>query len=79
MAFPNHGGRTPGRADVYRQVEQVHLLRDRIAHHEPIFRRDLQADFTTMIEVASLICPDSAAWVHGLRRVPKVLAGQSAN
>ena len=54
-------------------VERVHFLRNRIAHHEPIHRRDLQKDFDAIIEVADWICGDTCDWIRPTSRVPAVL------
>lgn len=55
------GGFRADRADVHRGVEQLHVLRNRGADHEPVHRRDLQAHFDIMMTLASLICPDSVS------------------
>lgn len=36
---------TQNRATLYTQIEQIRELRNRIAHHEPIFKRDLLDDY----------------------------------
>jgi hypothetical protein len=47
-AFPNSRRR---RADVHKRLPGLRDLCDRIAHHEPIFGRDLGAEHQTIIEV----------------------------
>jgi hypothetical protein len=49
-------------------------LRNRIAHHEPIFSRDLAADDRTILEVIGWMCADTRAWVVHHSEVPAILA-----
>lgn len=60
-AFPHT--RLP-RKEVHKPLNYLRTLRNRIAHHEPIFRRHLEADYRNIIEVIEWICPDTAAWVE---------------
>jgi hypothetical protein len=64
-AFPiaPHKGFRPRRAAVEERLERLLLVRNRAAHHEPIFRRDLTRDAHTAIELVGWICRDSAAWI----------------
>ncbi len=43
------------RTDVEDRVQPLHLLRNRIAHHEPIHRRDLARDHDQLLEVVGWI------------------------
>ena len=38
-------------------------LRNRIAHHEPIFARELASEYQTIIEVIGWMCGDTRSWV----------------
>lgn len=51
------------RALVYAELEQLRKLRNRIAHHEPIFRRNLTDDFQKIHDLISIRCPVTAAWM----------------
>lgn len=51
------------RALVYAELEQLRRLRNRIAHHEPIFRRNLADDFQKIHDLICLRCPITAAWM----------------
>ena len=55
------GHRLAGRAvqNVQRPLDYLRTFRNRIAHHEPIFGRHLAADYTSILEVAGWICPDT--------------------
>lgn len=80
-AFPFHprvGDPFAVRRDIDRRVQQLHFLRNRIAHHEPIHRRDLRRDHAWMMEVAGWICPDTRAWIAGNSRTLDVLAARPA-
>jgi len=74
-AFPH---KTPLiRQDVYNAIDRVKNLRNRIAHHEPIYTRNLPDDLTHLVDAASWICPDTAQWLdHCADRFRTVLANQ---
>lgn len=59
-AFPNIKMK---RKSIHKRLDDLRILRNRIAHHEPIFTRDLRADYISVKEVISWICPDTAEWV----------------
>jgi hypothetical protein len=54
----------------------LHLLRNRIAHHEPIYRRDLTHDWHDLLHVSGAICSHVQAWILQSGRVPAVLAAR---
>jgi hypothetical protein len=70
-AFPNV--RRP-RADIHRALPGLRDLRNRIAHHEPIFGRNLPADYQMILDVIGWMCTDTRAWVVHHSEVPAVLA-----
>ncbi|MDE0376174.1 MAG: hypothetical protein OXK16_09455 [bacterium] len=78
-AFPLHPS-TPNtrrvRAEVADRMQRLHFLRNRIAHHEPIHRRDLARDHAQLLEVVGWICSDSRTWVAARSRTPSVLAAR---
>lgn len=51
------------RALVYAELEQLRKLRNRIAHHEPIFKRNLADDFQKVHDLIAFRCPITAAWM----------------
>ncbi len=59
-AFPNLRPQT--RRTAYRTVDRLHVLRNRIAHHEPIHRRDLQADAQAIDCLLGWIDADLRDW-----------------
>jgi hypothetical protein len=63
FAFPNLPHGIDRRKEVYDVVERVHLLRNRIAHHEPVFSRDHSTDQELMLKLIGWICEDTRDWV----------------
>lgn len=64
------------RADVADRMQRLHFLRNRIAHHEPIHRRDLSRDQEQLLELVGWICPDSRSWIAMTSRTPWVIAAR---
>lgn len=61
------------REEIYQNLDNLRELRNRIAHHEPIFQRDLQKDFDAihkLIGYRSLIMSD---WARQAERVTQLL------
>jgi len=52
---------------------QLHNLRNRIAHHEPIHRRNLEKDFSECLWIIGGVCQVTKAWVESNSRVTEVL------
>ena len=70
-AFPNM---RKARTEIHRPLNYLRTLRNRIAHHEPIFSRHLAADYASIIEVAGWICPSTRDWISHHSRVEDILA-----
>lgn len=70
-AFPNV--RRP-RSDVHRPLDYLRTFRNRIAHHEPIFARHLEADYASIMEVTGWICLDTRDWIAHHSRVADILS-----
>jgi hypothetical protein len=51
------------RADIYDDLEHVRLLRNRIAHHEPVFKRDLRGDLDKITDLIRFRCTTTANWM----------------
>lgn len=73
-AFPNL--QPQSRATVYRALDALHTLRNRIAHHEPIHKRDLSADMLTIYRVLDWIDPDVRAWAVSLPRLQPLITAR---
>jgi hypothetical protein len=65
-AFPHL--HKPDREMVFRRFKLIKVLRNAIAHHEPILARDLFRDYTNIIEALDWICPTTATWVQATNR-----------
>jgi len=74
-AFPYHQGR---RGDVHASLERLRKLRNRIAHHEPIFARNLAGDHQQVLTLLAAIDPAMRTWAERDSRAPSVLAKRSA-
>lgn len=53
------------RQEIYTDLEHVRLLRNRIAHHEPIFRRNLRDDLDKVAALVRCRCKLTADWMQG--------------
>ncbi|RQS19467.1 hypothetical protein DIE06_12380 [Burkholderia sp. Bp8998] len=64
--FPNLDASTSVAAHrqmIYGQLEDIRKLRNRIAHHEPIFTRNLLQDYSTIMSLVHHRCNLTAMWV----------------
>jgi hypothetical protein len=64
------------RATVQAALEDLHLIRNRCAHHEPIHNRNIPHIHATALEVAGWVSPDARRWVAGRSTVVRNLAGR---
>lgn len=55
-------------------LEKVRGLRNRIAHHEPIIMRDLNADFNNIDVLIKYRCSDTANWTKNNQFVTPLMA-----
>ncbi|MFM8350055.1 MAG: hypothetical protein ACKN9D_03220 [Actinomycetales bacterium] len=63
-AFPGgHEDLRRRRRQVDRRLENLMIVRNRAAHHEPIHRRNLDRDLDNAIEVAQWIHPEAGRWI----------------
>ncbi|MQA95364.1 MAG: hypothetical protein GEV11_12200 [Streptosporangiales bacterium] len=65
------------RRDIADRVQRLHLVRNRLAHHEPVHGRDLAHDQADLLFVTRAICPVASSWIdttstlrQALRRRP---------
>jgi hypothetical protein len=75
-AFPNAGSLTVAqlRGRIYDDLEQIRLVRNRIAHHEPIFTRNHSDDLRRMLELVAMRSAPTAQWVQAMEDVSAVNA-----
>jgi hypothetical protein len=65
-SFP-HAPIPVNRANIHSSVDKIRWLRNRIAHHEPVYTRNLEQDLDHIVMVAGWICPDTAAFIESYR------------
>jgi len=61
--FPN-APKPLSRHFVHDEIESIRTLRNRIAHHEPIYQRLLLDDLTHIVGTAALMCPYTADYIE---------------
>lgn len=61
------------RARLHADLDRIRHLRNRIAHHEPIFSRDLAEDMATLARVVHLRCPRVCQWMEDRQSVTALL------
>jgi hypothetical protein len=60
------------RKDLSSPLTPIRLLRNRIAHHEPILAWDLPKHHNAMLRITGWLSPAAAAWCHTLDRFDQV-------
>lgn len=61
------------REGIRQNLESIRKLRNRIAHHEPIFAYPIAATFNSMIDVTNQRCQSTGAWLLAMQDVTSVL------
>jgi hypothetical protein len=56
-------GISAARAKAYDDLQAIRRLRNRIAHHEPVFARDIAAEYNRLHGMVSWRSPVAAAWM----------------
>lgn len=62
------------RAEIYQALGTLRKLRNRIAHHEPIFSRPLEAEFLMIERLIRYRCNDTADWLLQTQEVQRLLS-----
>lgn len=62
------------RQRIHDDIEAVRGLRNRIAHHEPIFTRSISRDYGRIIEMIGWRSAEAASWVDRTQTVTEILA-----
>ncbi len=74
-AFPAyHGARQP----LHQDLDHLRTLRNRVAHHEPVGTRDLDADRRSALRVMGYLSHDLRRWAVSEDGIPSVLAERPA-
>lgn len=58
---------------IYRDLEAIRKLRNRIAHHEPIFNRNLAAELDRICALVAARCSETEAWLRARETVTELL------
>lgn len=64
------------RRTIHDDLERLRKLRNRIAHHEPIFNRSLAVDLQTVENLVSYRCTVTAAWMMANQTVAPMFAAK---
>ena len=72
LAFP-HLPATVNRESLARRAGRIAYFRNRIWHHEPIFKSDLSLDFAEVMGFLRWLCPSTHDWIRPHCRVPELL------
>lgn len=62
------------RSDGFAALQKIRDLRNRIAHHEPIFRRNVQDEYDRIRTLIAWVDPVAAAWVDKVQQVTAFIA-----
>jgi hypothetical protein len=62
-----------GRALIHDQLEKVREFRNRVAHHEPIFKRNLRDEYDRIWRLIAFRDDNTANWLHSFQIVTKLL------
>lgn len=64
----------PRRRELHDKLDRLRTLRNRIAHHEPIYQRNLVDDYRRVCEVVRAVSPELCAWMEFNSQALDVLA-----
>lgn len=81
QVFPNlDGTKTVAvlRQEIHDGLEDIRTLRNRIAHHEPIFARNLAGDFQTIVKLVEYRSDSAASWMLANQHASVVLNSSRA-
>jgi len=74
--FPNasqKAGLVVARENCRNEVEKIRLLRNRIAHHEPIFNRNVQDELARILKLVEWRNPTAAIWLSNIETVSPLI------
>jgi hypothetical protein len=72
MDDPNR--QSPNREGLFQMVDELGFVRNRIAHHETLFRRDLARQHQSLLNLTGSICQETRSWVESNSAVADLLA-----
>lgn len=62
------------RAVIFGKLNKIRALRNRVAHHEYIFSRNIFSDFQDMQDLIACRCDETAKWVYRNQQVVSLLS-----
>ena len=62
------------RAEAHTTIYHIRKLRNRIAHNEPVFKRNIIDDYNQILKMIEWRCADTVDWVNEMQRVLEVNA-----
>ncbi|AVB17693.1 MULTISPECIES: Abi family protein [Pseudomonas syringae group] len=74
--FPNTPAKMPYhviRSKIHQLLESIRKLRNRIAHHEPIFARPLAQDYSNILKLIEFRCKKTSEWMDETQSVKQIL------
>jgi hypothetical protein len=63
----------PDRRKVFDRFFAIKELRNKVAHHESIYYRDLGKDYASVLDALGWICPVTATWIHATTSFQHIL------
>ena len=69
-AFPYR--RHLARREAHDSVRPLHELRNRVAHHQPIYHLDLALEHQRILDVTGWMGPEMRKWISDGTRVPRL-------
>jgi Abi-like protein len=78
IAISDEGRRLPRKA-LSRPLTQIRLLRNRIAHHEPILHWDLQKHHLSIVTLTRWLSRAAAEWCFDIDRFPTIYPAEGFN
>jgi len=64
------------RASLFDDIDEVRKFRNRIAHHEPVFARNLDEDYRRIRRIIEWRRPGAAVWLDGVQEVTGLLGNR---
>jgi len=66
-------GPKPDRKRMQKRFLKIRDLRNRVAHHEPIFFINLETEYVRILTALEWICPVSACWVRATHSIYRLV------
>lgn len=73
---PQNVGFAAARQIYHTDIRNIRLFRNRIAHHEPVFTRNLQQDLDRILKVIQWRNPTASTWLSGIEIASNLIGRQ---